>query len=254
MTSTGNTESHLTHRLTLYPAIDLRGERVVRLVQGDYDRQIDYHDDPVAVAGSYADAGAEWVHVVDLDGAKAGRVTQLDTIRRIAAGGRLKVQCGGGVRSRGDIDALLDAGVTRVVVGTRAIRDWPWFEALLAEPGMPAKLTLAVDAKGGYVATAAWSEVESVTAAEIAGRTSGSGLGALLYTDVARDGMLGGTDLDRTTALARVTDTPVLASGGVGTLADVDILRGTGIDGVVIGRALYDGRFSLAEALRLCRT
>ncbi|MEM6560445.1 MAG: 1-(5-phosphoribosyl)-5-[(5-phosphoribosylamino)methylideneamino]imidazole-4-carboxamide isomerase [Planctomycetota bacterium] len=239
--------------LTLYPAIDLRGGKVIRLIQGDYDRQIDYADDPVATARGFADAGAEWLHAVDLDGAKAGKVAQLDVIRRIAEASGLKVQAGGGVRSSEDVDALLDAGVTRVVVGTKAIRDWPWFEALLAKPDMPARLTLAIDAKNGQIATAAWTEVESVTAEEVAKRVVGTGLGALLYTDVARDGMLSGIDFERTAALAGMTDTPVLASGGVANISDLHVIGHSSIKGVIIGRALYDDRFSLTEALQACR-
>ncbi|MEM8873031.1 MAG: 1-(5-phosphoribosyl)-5-[(5-phosphoribosylamino)methylideneamino]imidazole-4-carboxamide isomerase [Planctomycetota bacterium] len=253
MTATANTSIADRPALTLYPAIDLRGGKVIRLVQGDYERQIDYADDPIAVAQSFAHAGAQWLHVVDLDGAKAGKVSQLDVIRRIADASGLRVQAGGGVRSTADVDALLDAGVTRVVVGTKAIRDWPWFEALMARTDMPQRLTLAIDAKNGQVATAAWTHTETVTAQEIANRTTGTGLGALLYTDVARDGMLSGIDFAGTSALADTTDTPVIASGGVANISDLQLIRPSAIKGVIIGRALYDDRFSLAEALQVCR-
>ena len=237
--------------LTLYPSIDLRGGRVVRLKQGDYGRQIDYDVDPLDVARSYRAAGATWLHVVDLDGAKDGAARQTDLIARIATATDLNLQCGGGVRTAGDIDTLLDVGASRVVVGTAAVQNFDWFLGLLADPAYAGRLTLAVDAKGGRVATHGWQQTSDVTALDLARRVAGTACGAILYTDVARDGMLGGSDVARTVELAEATDVPVLASGGVGKLDDLRPMLGTSIHGVVVGRSLYEGKLDLAEAVAL---
>lgn len=235
--------------LTVVPSVDLRAGRVVRLRQGDFGRQIDYDLDPVTTVSGFADTGAKLVHVVDLDGAKEGRVAQAALAGRIARAVRIPVQVGGGVRSTGDVQRLLDAGAARVVVGTAAFKDWPWFETLVGE--LPGTLVLAVDAKAGRVATHGWTETSDVSALDVARRVRGWPLAGLLYTDVARDGMLGGTDVDGTAALAAATDVPVLASGGVGSLDDVRALVGRGIWGVILGRSLHDGRIALSEALRI---
>ena len=234
--------------LEIYPSIDLRGGNVVRLAQGDFGRETIYDVDPAEVARAYADAGAGWLHVVDLDGAKAGRVSQADRVAAIVrAEPRLRVQAGGGVRSGEDVARLLDAGAARVVVGTKAVQDWPWLlDQLDLHPG---RLTLAVDAKAGVVATHGWQETSGRPAADLAAASRGLPLAALLYTDVARDGMLGGTDHAGTAALADATDVPVLASGGVGSPADLRPLIASNVAGVVIGRAIYEGRIDLAAAV-----
>lgn len=238
--------------LTIYPSIDLRGGSVVRLAQGDFGRETRYAVAPAEAARSYADAGAQWLHVVDLDGAKSGAVQQADTIAGlIRSEPRLKVQVGGGVRSVDDVRRLLDAGASRVVVGTKAVRDWPWLLALLNDAAMHDRLTLAVDARDGQVATEGWQAGSDVTAVELAERTRGLPLAAILYTDVARDGLLVGTDADRTATLADATDVPVLASGGVGSLDDLRPLIASNVAGVIVGRALYEGKLDLAEAIRL---
>ena len=243
--------SNWTGKLDLYPSIDLRGGGVVRLAQGDFARETQYDVDPIDAAKSYADAGAAWLHVVDLDGAKAGAVQQTEAIRRIIeAEPRLKVQAGGGVRSRDDVDRLLEAGASRVVIGTRAVRDWDWFIDQLRDEAMHDRLTLAVDAKDGQVATQGWQAGSDVTAIELAQRTRGLPVAAILYTDVARDGLLGGVDAGRTAALAEATDVPVLASGGVGSIDDLPPLIASNVSGVIVGRALYEKKLDLAEAVR----
>lgn len=239
------------HQFEIYPSIDLRDGRVVRLQQGDYGREIRYDVDPLEVAAGYEAAGAKWLHVVDLDGAKAGRIVQHEAIGRIAGSTKLHVQCGGGVRSREDIDILLAAGARRVVVGTRAVREWPWLEGLLKDSALHGRLTLAVDAKGGMVATAAWQETSAVSALDLTKRADDLPLGAILYTDVARDGMLGGPDVQRTAELAAASRHPVLASGGVGSIDHILPLLGTKVAGVVVGRSLYEGKLDLAEAVQL---
>lgn len=236
--------------LTIVPSIDLRGGQVVRLQQGDFARQIDYDLDPIDVARSFARDGATIMHIVDLDGAKEGRVLQADLIGKIAREAGISVQAGGGVRDRGDVLNLLHAGVRRVVVGTKAIADWAWFQSLMHDPNIGAnKLVLAIDAKDGVIATHGWTQSSALTAVEVAARVDGSGLGALLYTDVARDGMLQGVNIEMTEKLARSTDVPVIASGGIGTIDHIRALAGREIWGVILGRSLHDGRVKLTDAI-----
>ena len=239
--------------MEIIPSLDLRDGKVVRLQQGDYARQIDYDVDPVAVATSYAGAGARYLHVVDLDGARAGAPAQTAVIGKIVRATGLVASVGGGIRSTDDVKALLDAGASRVVVGTRAVEDWPWFERLAHDPAFARRLILAVDAKDGRVATKAWTETSALLAADLAARVNGWPLAGLLYTDVARDGMMAGPNVARTAELAAATDVPTIASGGVGTLAHVRELAAAGagrkIWGVVIGRSLLDGALELSDAL-----
>lgn len=238
-------------RFTVMPSIDLRNGKVVRLQQGDYDRQINYAVDPLGIAAAYHAAGAEWLHVVDLDGAKEGRVAQADLIGKIAAHTPLKVQAGGGVRGTADVDRLLAAGVQRVVVGTKAIEDWPWFESLATNPAYANELTLAIDAKAGMVATRGWTETSTLSAVEIAQRVTHWPLAGLLYTDVAKDGMLLGPNLDHTRELAEAGKVPVIASGGVGTIEHIRQLLELPVWGVIVGRSLYEGTLDLKEAITL---
>jgi phosphoribosylformimino-5-aminoimidazole carboxamide ribotide isomerase len=236
--------------LIVVPSIDLRSGRVVRLQQGDYDRQLSYDVDPLAVAASYAAAGATWLHVVDLDGAKAGQTSQAALVGKLAtAAGGLRVQAGGGVRSTDDIQRLLQAGVQRVVVGTAAMERWDWFAQLAHDPHYAGKLTLAIDARDGVIATHGWTAASGRTALDVAKLVKGWPLAALLYTDVAKDGMLSGPNVERTAELAAVTDVPVIASGGVGSIDHIRGLRGRGIWGVIVGRSLYEGKVELAAAI-----
>lgn len=236
---------------TVMPSIDLRNGNVVRLQQGDYDRQIDYPVEPAAAAAKYHAAGAEWLHVVDLDGAKEGRVAQAELIATIVAGTPLKVQAGGGVRGTDDVNRLLDTGVRRVVVGTKAIEDWPWFEALATNPNYADKLTLAIDAKNGQVATRGWTQTSALAAVDIARRVSDWPLAGLLYTDVAKDGMLAGPNLTHTRTLAEAGRVPVIASGGVGTIDHIRQLLELPVWGVIVGRSLYEETLDLREAITL---
>lgn len=235
------------------PSIDLRGGKVVRLQQGDYNRQLNYDLDPVATAQSFESAGAEWMHIVDLDGAKQGSVAQTELIGRIIQSTKLKVQVGGGVRSTEDIQRLRDAGAERVVVGTKAIEDWDWFKSLVKLPEFAHRLVLALDAKDGKVATRAWTETTGRDASDIAAEVRGWKLAGILYTDVAKDGMLQGPNLSHTRLLADATDVPVIASGGVGTLEHIQSLVQLPVWGVIIGRSLHDGKIDLREAIAIAR-
>lgn len=239
--------------LVIVPSIDLRGGRVVRLKQGDYARQVNYDVDPLATARAFAEAGAAWMHVVDLDGAKEGRPVQTDLVARIIAATSLNVEVGGGVRSTADVQRLLDAGAARVVVGTKAIEDWPWFLDLMRTPAFAHRIVLALDAKDGLVATRGWTETTGRRATDVAREVSDLPLGALLYTDVARDGMLQGPNFEQTRQLAEAGKVPVIASGGVGTIDHVRKLRELPVWGAIVGRSLYEGTVDLREAVRIAQ-
>lgn len=240
--------------LEIVPSIDLRGGKVVRLKQGDYARQVNYDVDPLQTARSFAEAGANWMHIVDLDGAKEGRPVQTELIARVIAGAGLKVEVGGGVRSTDDIRRLIDAGAARVVVGTKALEDWTWFQSLAHEPFFEQKLVLALDAKEGVVATRGWTETSGRRAVDIAAEVSDWPLAALLYTDVSKDGMLQGPNLQTTRALAEAGKVPVIASGGVGNIDHIYQLRELPVWGAIVGRSLYEGTLDLREALRVARS
>ena len=236
--------------MIVYPAIDLRGGRCVRLWQGAFDRETVYGDDPVAVARGFAAAGARWLHVVDLDGARAGRPLQTALVGAICAAVDVPVQVGGGLRDAAAVEAVLAAGARRAVLGTVAVHDPELARALCrAHPG---RIALGLDARGGMLRVAGWTEGSGIAAATLAARALELGAAAVVYTDVGRDGTQEGPDLDGTRAVARTAGVPVIASGGVGTLAHVRAvaaLAADGVDGIIVGRALYAGSFTLGEAL-----
>ncbi|MCO5331635.1 MAG: 1-(5-phosphoribosyl)-5-[(5-phosphoribosylamino)methylideneamino]imidazole-4-carboxamide isomerase [Ilumatobacteraceae bacterium] len=234
--------------IELYPAIDLRDGKVVRLLQGDYDAQTTYGDDPVAVARGFADAGATWIHVVDLDAARSGSPVNRPVVAAIAAAvaGRARVQTGGGVRTIGDAQSLADAGVARVVMGSAAVAD----PSLVAEASKVVPVAVGLDHRAGEVAVHGWTEGSGVQLADALGWFPTAA--AFVITDIARDGMLGGPDIDGLAEAGRATAIPVIASGGVSSLADIVALKAVpGVDGVITGKALYEGRFTVAEALEV---
>lgn len=237
--------------LQILPAIDLRGGRCVRLQQGDYDRETIFGDDPAAMARQWAEQGAERLHLVDLDGAKAGRPVNVEAVRSILARVAIPCQLGGGVRDEATIAEWLEAGVERVIVGTQALKDPGWFRAMAGR--FPGRLILGLDAREGRVATEGWLNVSSVSAIELAGQFDSLPLAAVVYTDIASDGMLGGVNLEATSALAGRLQAPLIASGGIGTLDDIRAVAKLPIAGCIVGRALYEGRFTLAEAIRVAR-
>jgi phosphoribosylformimino-5-aminoimidazole carboxamide ribotide isomerase len=235
--------------IIIVPSIDLRGGQVVRLQQGDYARQINYPLEPLAAARAFAAAGAKWLHIVDLDGAKEGKPVQTSLIGRIAADCGLNVQVGGGIRATEDIAQLLAAGVQRVVVGTKAMEDWNWFEKLVQTPAYQNRIILALDAKDGHVATRGWTHASEKLAVAVARQVSDWPLAAILYTDVAKDGMLQGPNFAQTRAIAEASRVPVIASGGVGNLGHIQELVKLPIWGAIVGRSLYEGTLDLAEAI-----
>ncbi len=248
--------------MEILPAIDLRDGRVVRLEKGDYDRQTTYADDPAAVAGQFVEAGARWIHVVDLDAAKSGHLSNarsLSAIRKTvdaAATDRpVRIEFGGGIRSLDALRAAADAGADRMVIGSAALRDWPWFADLLTGHEVdPGRLGLGLDARDGRCAAAGWTEQTEMAAVELARRVRGSGLGAIVYTDIHRDGMLTGVNLQATEAIVQATDVPVVASGGVAGIEDVASCGRIGCAGVIIGKAWYEGRVDLSAACELAQT
>jgi phosphoribosylformimino-5-aminoimidazole carboxamide ribotide isomerase len=235
---------------SLYPAIDLKGGQVVRLKRGEMDQATIYADDPAAQARSFIEAGFCWVHMVDLDGAFAGKPANAAAVRAIiAAVPGAKLQLGGGIRSMETAEAWLAAGVSRIILGSAAVKD-PDF-ARAACRAFPGRVALGIDARDGMVATEGWAETSDVSATDLARRFEDSGAAAVIYTDIARDGMLTGVNVAATAALARAVRLPVIASGGVAGVEDITALRaeGAGIEGAILGRALYDGRIEPKVAL-----
>ncbi|MEM6853534.1 MAG: 1-(5-phosphoribosyl)-5-[(5-phosphoribosylamino)methylideneamino]imidazole-4-carboxamide isomerase [Planctomycetota bacterium] len=235
----------------LFPAIDLRGGRVVRLMQGDYAQQTTYGDNPLDQAKQFEEAGATWLHVVDLDGAKTGQLAHREQIQAICEHTNLKVEVGGGVRSEATIDALLNIGVTRAIIGTAALRNWDWFESLMGNPTYRGRLVLGLDAREGKLAVSGWEETTNTTAIEVARKVSDWPLAAIVYTDIATDGTLQGPNVEQTRAMCEATHTPIVASGGVGTLEHLAALRELPIQGAIIGRSLYENTLTVDDALNV---
>ncbi len=233
----------------LIPAIDLRGGRVVRLVKGDYGQQTTYGEDPVEQARQFEQAGARWLHVVDLDGARSGNMEHLEVIGRICKATGLKVEVGGGVRGEGAIDRLLGAGVERVILGTAALKQWDWFERLMGNPTYRDRLVLGLDARDGKLAVSGWESTTDTEAVEVARRVTDWPLAAIIYTDIATDGTLAGPNVAATAAMVEATTVPVVASGGVGTIEHLHGLRKLPLQGIIVGKALYEGAFTIDQAL-----
>ncbi len=235
---------------TVYPAIDLRRGRVVRLVQGNPDRETSYGGDPLVVACRWREAGASWIHVVNLDGAFGERGEEnLAALERIVSGD-LRVQFGGGLRDMASMGRAFEAGVERVVVGTAAVEKPALVETALETFG-PERVALAIDTRGGRVRTHGWQQASELTPLDLARAWMDRGMRWIILTDVARDGMGSGLNLEATVALARATEARVIASGGVAGLDDVRRSREMGLSGVIIGRALYEGDVDLREALEV---
>ena len=240
--------------MILFPAIDLKGGEAVRLEQGDMTRATIFHRDPAEQARAFVAQGFEYLHIVDLDGAFAGRPMNAAAVERILAAVRIPVQLGGGIRYHATIENWLAKGVTRVIIGTAAVRDPALVKA--AAKLFPGRIAVGLDARDGKVAVEGWAETSELTALDIARRFEDAGVVAIIYTDIARDGMLKGLNLDATIALADAVSIPVIASGGLASLDDVRALlapRAKKLAGAIAGRALYDGRLDAAAALQLAR-
>lgn len=241
--------------MELYPAIDLRDGRAVRLYQGDYDRETVYHDDPVAQARSFAAAGARWIHVVDLDAARTGKPVNRDVIAEIARAVDVPVQTGGGIRDEDAAEELFDSGVSRVVLGTAVLEQPALVRRLAAR--MP--VAVGLDARGREVAVRGWEKGSGRDLLDVAREFVEEGVAALIVTEIGRDGTLAGPDLEGLAAVLDAVELPVIASGGVGSLDDLralDALRSSGrrLSGAIVGRALYEGAFTLPEALAAAGT
>jgi len=236
----------------VFPAIDLKAGQVVRLAEGDMDRATVYGDDPAAQALLFAGAGAQHLHVVDLDGSFAGQAENRSAVEAILAAFPGHVQLGGGIRTRAAVEGWFGLGVARVVMGTAALKDPDFVKDMARE--FPGGIVVAVDAKDGMVATQGWADVSDVPVIDLARRFEDAGVASLLFTDIGRDGMLKGVNIDATVELARSVDLPVIASGGAKGLDDIRLLAihaEDGIEGVITGRALYDGRLDLAAAIAM---
>ncbi len=235
--------------MLILPAIDLRGGRCVRLQQGDYTRETIFGDDPVAMAQKWVSLGAKTLHLVDLDGAKTGHPVNGPIIRKIVESCGVPCQLGGGIRTEGDISETLSWGLSRVVIGTRALQDPSWVRQMAQE--YPQRIVLGLDAREGKIATHGWLETSDSSVLELAQEFANWPLGAIVYTDIARDGMLSGPNVDSLAELAQAVPLPVIASGGVSTLEHVRRLLTHKLAGCIIGRALYEGQLDLSAVLSL---
>lgn len=233
--------------MQIWPAIDLRGGKCVRLRQGDYNRETVFGDDPAAMARRWVDEGAEYLHLVDLDGARDGTSANRDAVASILKVIDIPCELGGGVRDEETIKSWLDAGLQRLVIGTKALKEPDWFRQMCQR--YPGKLVLGIDASNGRVATDGWLDVSEVSATEMAAQYANEPLAAIVYTDIAKDGMMAGTNLPAMQEMKEAVDVPVIASGGVTNVEDVRQLSRVEMAGCIIGRALYEGTLTIADAV-----
>jgi len=238
--------------MDVIPAIDLMDGKCVRLVQGQYHRQITYEHDPVKQAQEFSADGATRLHIVDLDGARVGKPINHEAIEAIAAAVDLKIEVGGGIRDEVSITGMFDIGVERVIIGTAAVNNLDWFTEMADK--FPHKLALGLDARGSKVAIRGWVQDTPEQLSEFAAQAAKLPLAAIIYTDITKDGMLAGPNFERTKALVEAVDIPVVAAGGITTVADVEKFSKLGVAGVVIGRALYEGSLKLSDAIAAGRT
>ncbi len=233
--------------MQIWPAIDLRGGNCVRLLQGDYERETVFGRDPAAMARRWVSEGAKCLHLVDLDGARDGRSVNREAIASITMAVDIPCELGGGIRDESTIEQLLGLGLTRLIVGTKALKEPEWFREMCGK--FPGKLAAGIDARNGRVATDGWLETSEMAATELARSLADQPIAAIIYTDIARDGMMAGPNLEAMAEMRRAVSVPVIASGGVTTADDVRRLTEVGVDGCIIGRALYEGSLTLGEAL-----
>ncbi|SFE15179.1 1-(5-phosphoribosyl)-5-[(5-phosphoribosylamino)methylideneamino] imidazole-4-carboxamide isomerase [Lentibacillus persicus] len=225
--------------MILFPAIDIRNGKCVRLIQGDYNKEKIYNDSPAETAQQWEQSGAEFLHIVDLDGAKGSETTNAETVRRIAHATSVPVQVGGGIRSMEKIRTYLSAGVNRVIIGTAAINDDAFLKQAVDEYGD--KIAVSIDARNGYVATDGWTETSDIKAADLVSKLETIGVSTIIYTDILKDGMLKGPNFQELETINKQTSIDVIASGGVSSKTDVSQLKAMNLYGAIIGKALYDG-------------
>ena len=233
--------------MQILPAIDIRNGKCVRLQQGDYAQETVYGDSPVEMAKHWEQQGAEFLHIVDLDGAKDGQPTNFAVVRSIAESLNIPIEVGGGIRSQETIQRYLDAGVNRLVIGTFALKEADWFRKMCRK--FPDRLVLGIDGRNGFVATEGWLETSQTLATVLAAQYIDLPLSALVYTDIAKDGMLAGPNIAEMEAMRRVVPFPLIVSGGIASLEDVRRLAQGGFSACIIGKALYENKFSLPDAL-----
>ena len=233
--------------MQIWPAIDLRGGKCVRLQQGDYDRETVFSDDPVAVARQFQDQGAQHLHLVDLDGAREGRSVNLEVIRQIVSAVDMECELGGGIRDAKGITTLLEIGLARLVLGTSALKRADWFRDMCVQH--PGQLVLGIDARNGMAATDGWLETSTTPATELADQFRGAPLAGIVYTDIATDGMMQGPNIAAMAEMQAHVDVPVVASGGVTIASHVRDLAVARLSGAIIGRSLYEGKITIQEAL-----
>jgi phosphoribosylformimino-5-aminoimidazole carboxamide ribotide isomerase len=234
--------------MQVWPAIDLRGGKCVRLRQGDYRQETVFADDPAAVAQRFANDGARHLHIVDLEGAREGLPINLPSVQEILAAVDIECELGGGIRDEQSVNELLEFGLTRLVIGTSALTDPEWFRAACRK--YPGRLVLGIDSRNGLAATDGWLNTSAVSAIELARQFADEPLAAIIYTDIASDGMLAGPNVAAMAEMQSAVNVAVIASGGVTTIEDVSRLATAGLAGCIIGRALYEGTLTLAQALR----
>jgi phosphoribosylformimino-5-aminoimidazole carboxamide ribotide isomerase len=243
----------------IIPAIDLINGKCVRLIQGQYQHQITYQDDPLRQAKEFISQGAQWLHIIDLDGAKHGKPVNTDAISAIAALGkpvlggaeRLKIEVGGGLRNEEAIKELFDLGVERAIIGTKAVSDFAWFSRMAEK--FTGRIVLGLDARGSKVATYGWTQDSPEILLDFAKKAAKLPLAAIIYTDITKDGMMAGPNFNRTKTLIDAVDVPVIASGGISTIDDIKKLAKIGASAVIIGRSLYEGTLKLSDAIKAAK-
>ncbi len=235
--------------MIIFPAIDLRGGKCVRLIQGDFDKETVYSDDPQATALKWQSLGAKFLHVVDLDGARAGSPQNLDAIKKILAAIKIPIEVGGGIRTLDDAEKLLSLGVRRVILGSVAVENISLVEAAVKKFGD--KIVVGIDARGGFVAVHGWEKSSAVKADELAKKIVAAGVKTIIYTDISKDGMLSGVNTKTFTELAKYSGAEIIASGGVKSIEDIRALKAAGIAGVIVGKAIYTGALDLKSAIEV---
>ena len=238
--------------MRIYPAIDIKDGKCVRLLQGRFSDVTVYGDDPVAMAKKWETLGGEWIHVVDLDGALKGHGVNADIIKRLCASVSVPVQTGGGIRTMEDIEAKLQCGIRRVIIGTKAVSSPEFIQKAVEKYGD--KIVVGIDAKDGYVAVEGWEKCSEFTAVDFAKQMAALGVRTIVYTDIATDGTLQGPNVEAMREMAAAVDADVIASGGIGSLEHIQSLADTGVEGVIVGRALYSGAVDLKKALEVVRS